>query len=145
MPCVLDDVYKLPVELWLPFFSLSGKAWHEYLTNCSGDLARQKVVAEKLQDDYWEIFVTMFDYSKYIEPGEYRYCQQGWHLLYDHNGPCFVCSKLLGVQPDSPEFKVWAEKRAEQVIEHDMLVEERMALALKRFRQGLPPVYWMKK
>lgn len=129
--CVLDDVYRLPPEKVTKFVTLSSGAWREYLNEISGDAARQKVVADKLQDDYWQVFLTLFDPHQYIEPGEYRYCHQGWHLLWDHTGACDVCNRT--------------GRSGDGMLEHSMLVEERLALAIKRFREGLSPIYWMKK
>lgn len=128
---VLNDVYKLPVHQWTKFFSLTAEAWREYLNEISSEPARQKVVAEKLQDEYRKVFFRLFDLHNYIQPGEYRYCNQGWHLLWDHGAACPVCTR--------------GKQYSEGMEIHAILVEERLALALKRLREGLPPLFWMKK
>ena len=71
--------------------------------------------------------------DKYIGPGEFRFCNAGYHLKLDHNGSCLACQ----LDKDGMN-KKWGN------IAHAILSEIRHNIAQARKASGVPQLFWMK-
>lgn len=73
--------------------------------------------------------------DKYIGPGEFRFCNAGYHLI-EHGSTCLGCSKE--VEKVAKIDRKWGN------IAHAILSEIRHNIAQARKAAGVPPLFWMK-
>ena len=77
----------------------------------------------------------------YIAPGEFRWCQNGFHLLPEPRPmPCALCHEL----DFDPETESGRKPTAQEIAAERSKRVERIALAQKRKDEGVPKIFWMR-
>jgi hypothetical protein len=80
----------------------------------------------------------MIDWTDYIRPNEFRYCERRQHLLMVPEAPCPACSAVTRLVTEPAMF----EEFQRGINEHRELEARRLALAEQRRDLGMRPRWW---